>query len=73
VRPQVSTPAQGGTPATRQKVVRPPRDTETPHGEGTVGKELAELTRAGLLVNPRDKRGYRLPEWPRRPRTRSLF
>jgi hypothetical protein len=40
---------------------------------GTVVKALAELTAAGELVNPKDKRGYRLPEWPRRPRTPNLF
>jgi hypothetical protein len=45
----------------------------TSHGVGTVGKALADLTAAGELVNPRDKRGYRLPDWPRRPRTKSLF
>ena len=28
---------------------------------------------AAWLVNPRDKRGYRLPDWPCRPPTRSLF
>ena len=43
------------------------------HGAGTVAKALAELTAAGELVNPKDKRGYRLPEWPRRTRTPSLF
>jgi hypothetical protein len=43
------------------------------YAPGTVGEALAELTKAGLLVNPRDKRGYRLPDWPRRPRTRSIF
>jgi hypothetical protein len=36
-------------------------------------KALADLATSGELVNPRDKRGYRLPDWPRRPRTRSLF
>ena len=47
--------------------------SRTPHGAGTVAKALADLTAAGELVNPRDRRGYRLPDWPRRPRTRSLF
>jgi hypothetical protein len=32
---------------------------------GTVAKALADLTAAGELVNPRDKRGYRLPGWVR--------
>lgn len=30
------------------------------HGRGTVVKALADLTRAGRLVNARDRRGYRL-------------
>jgi hypothetical protein len=30
-----------------------------------VAKALAELTAAGELVNRKDKRGYRLPEWAR--------
>jgi hypothetical protein len=43
------------------------------HRPETAAKALADLTAAGELVNPRDKRGYRMPDWPRRPRTRSLF
>jgi hypothetical protein len=62
-----------GRPLTRKDVVRALRAAGTPHGPGTVNKALAELTRAGELVNPRDRRGYRLPDWPRRPRTESLF
>jgi hypothetical protein len=31
-------------------------------GESTVAKALAELMKSGELVNPRDRRGYRLPE-----------
>ena len=62
-----------GRPLTRKEVVRALRAAGAPHGAGTVGKALADLTAAGDLVNPRDKRGYRLPDWPRRPRTRSLF
>jgi hypothetical protein len=38
-----------------------------------VSKALADLTAVGELVNPRDNRGYRMKEWPRRPRTRNLF
>lgn len=45
--------------------------SEAFHGPGTVAKALAELTRAGELVNPQDKRGYRLPEWVRK--TPGLF
>ena len=40
---------------------------------GAAGRALADLTRAGELVNPRDKRGYQMPDWPRGPRTKSLF
>lgn len=43
------------------------------HGPGTVAKALADLTRSGELVNPRDRRGYRLPELYRRSLTPSLF
>lgn len=32
------------------------------HGRGTVTKALADLTRAGRLVNRSDKRGYRVAE-----------
>ena len=35
------------------------------HGVGTVAKALADLTATGALVNPRVKRGYRLPGWIR--------
>lgn len=62
-----------GRPLTRKQVLRALREAGTPHGAGTVGKALADLTAAGELVNPRDKRGYRLPAWPRRDRTPSLF
>jgi hypothetical protein len=36
-----------------------------------VAEALAELTKAKELLNRRDKRGYRLPEWL--PKNRSLF
>jgi hypothetical protein len=42
------------------------------HGADTVAKALADLTAAGELVNPKDKKGYRLPQW-RRKQTPSLF
>ena len=58
--------AAGGRPLTRKEVVRALRDAGVPHGVGTVAKALAELTAAGELLNPRDKRGYRLPGWVRR-------
>lgn len=60
-----------GRPLTRKQLVRALREAGTGHGPGTVAKALADLTRAGELVNIRDKRGYQLPEWRRK--TPSLF
>lgn len=54
-----------GRPLTRKQVVRALKAAGSPHGAGTVAKALAELTRAGELVNLLDKRGYRLPGWVR--------
>lgn len=62
-----------GRPLTRKQLVRQFRDARAGHGPGTVAKALADLTKAGELVNLKDKRGYRLPGWPRRPETPSLF
>jgi hypothetical protein len=62
-----------GRPMPRKQIVRALRDARTGHGPGTVAKALADMTTAGELVNPKDKRGYRLPDWPRPPRTPSLF
>ena len=62
-----------GRPLTRKQLVKALREANKPHGPGTVAKALADLTRSGELVNPRDKRGYRLAEWPRRPQTPTLF
>ena len=42
------------------------KDTGAKHGPGTVAKALADLTSSRELVNRRDKRGYRLPEWIKR-------
>jgi hypothetical protein len=64
---------RAGRAVTRKEVIRALRAAGLPHGPGTVSKALADLTAAGELVNPRDKRGYRMPDWPRRLRTRSLF
>ncbi len=36
-------------------------------------KRLADLTGVSELVNMKDKKGYRLPEWLRRKKSRSLF
>jgi hypothetical protein len=59
-------------PLTRKEVVRALREAGHDHGAGTVAKALADLTSSGTLVNPKDKKGYRLPGW-RRDRTPSLF
>ena len=58
---------RAGRPLTRKEVVRALRGggRGRGHGGGTVEKALAELTRAGQLVNTRDKTGYRLPGWVR--------
>ena len=52
-------------PLTRKQVLKAIRATGKDHGYGTVAKALADLTAAGELVNPKDKRGYRLPAWDR--------
>jgi hypothetical protein len=52
-------------PLTRARVVRALRDAGRPHAAGAIARALAELTATGELVNPRDKRGYRLPGWHR--------
>ncbi|QEL14816.1 hypothetical protein PX52LOC_01714 [Limnoglobus roseus] len=62
-----------GRPLTRKQIVKLFRDERKGHGPGTVAKALADLTKAGELVNPKDKRGYRLAEWPRAERTPSMF
>lgn len=55
-----------GAPLTRKEVIRALRAAGADHGAGTVAKALADLTRLKELVNRKDKRGYRLPEWIRR-------
>lgn len=62
-----------GQPQTRKDVLRALRQAGKQHGPGTVAKALADLTAAGVLANPKDKKGYRLPEWVRAKKTRSLF
>lgn len=62
-----------GRPLTAKELTRALKEARAGHGPGTVAKALADLTAAGRLVNTRDKRGYRLPEWARRDRTPSLF
>lgn len=61
-----------GRALTHKQLVRVLREAGRPHGPGTVMKALAELTRAGELVNPKDRRGYRLAAWPS-PGTPPLF
>jgi hypothetical protein len=65
--------AEAGRPLTRKQLVRVLRERGTGHGPSTVAKALADLTAAGELVNRKDKRGYRLPDWPKPPQTPSLF
>jgi hypothetical protein len=60
-----------GKPLTRKEVIRTLIAGKRTHGAGTIAKALAELTSVGELVNRKDKRGYRLPEWRRK--TPSLF
>jgi hypothetical protein len=54
----------------RKEVVKRLRESGARYAAGTVGKALAA---DGTLVNLRDKQGYGLPDWPRRPKTPSLF
>ena len=69
----VAVVGEAGRPLTRKEVLKALRAAGKRHGPGTVAKALADLTTAGELVNPKDKRGYRLPVWVRRDRTPSLF
>jgi hypothetical protein len=65
-----------GHPLTRKELLKALRSAGKNHGESTVAKALANMTTAGELLNPRDKRGYRLPDWPRKKRpkrTPTLF
>jgi hypothetical protein len=55
-----------GRPLTRKEVLRALKEAGARHGPGTVAKALADLTASRELVNRRDKRGYRLPEWIKR-------
>lgn len=64
---------EAGHPLTRKQLLRMLRERKTGHGPGTVAKALADLTKSGELVNHKDKRGYRLPDWPKPPGTPSLF
>jgi biotin operon repressor len=56
--------AAGGPLSTKQ-VIRELAAADLDFGRSTVTKSLADLTKAGQLVNPGDRQGYRLPEWER--------
>lgn len=62
-----------GSPITRKEVIKALRQAGKSHGTGAVAKALADLTSDRELVNRKDKKGYRLPEWIRRRETASLF
>jgi Fe2+ or Zn2+ uptake regulation protein len=64
---------EANQPLTRKEVMKELRQTRKSHGAGTVAKALADLTSTGELANPKDKKGYRMPEWMRRRKTPSLF
>jgi hypothetical protein len=61
-----------GQALTRKEVIRALKLAGKQHGVGTVAKALADLTATGELVNPKDKKGYRLAGW-KRDQTPSLF
>lgn len=61
-----------GVAMTRKEIIRALKAAKKNHGPGTVAKALADLTTAGELVNPKDKKGYRLAGW-KRSQTPSLF
>ena len=61
-----------GQALTRKEIVKALRLAGKGHGAGTVAKAAADLTAEGQLVNPKDKKGYRLAGW-RRDKTASLF
>jgi len=60
-------------PLTRKEVLKALSAAGKDHGAGTVAKALADLVAAKELVNPRDRRGYRLPERWHQEKTPSLF
>ncbi len=68
----VAVVTDAGRALTRKEVVRALKGAGKRHGPGTVAKALADLTAAGELVNPKDKKGYRPAGW-RRSATPSMF
>ena len=61
-----------GVAMTRKEIIRALKAAGKQYGPGTVAKALADLTAAGELVNPKDKKGYRPAGW-KRDKTPSLF
>jgi hypothetical protein len=61
-----------GQALTRKEIIRALTSAGKNHGPSATAKALADLTAAGELVSPKDKKGYRLAEW-RRNKTPSLF
>ncbi|MFO0799823.1 MAG: hypothetical protein U0804_20315 [Gemmataceae bacterium] len=51
-----------GHPLTAKEVLRELRLALCDFSHSTITKALADLTADGRLLNPLDKRGYRLPE-----------
>ena len=68
----VAVVSAAGRALTRKEVVRALKSAGKRHGPGKVAKALADLTGAGELVNPKDKKGYRPAGW-QRSATPSLF
>jgi hypothetical protein len=58
--------------APTREVIKALKPAAKSHGPGTVARAPADLTAAGELVNPKDKRGYRPAGW-KRSKTPSLF
>lgn len=53
--------AAAGRPLRRKTLVKQLREGTTRHSVSVITKALAEMTRTGELVNPRDGEGYQLP------------
>jgi hypothetical protein len=64
---------RAGRPLTRRPLVRVRRERHPPHWPGTIAMALTGLASAGELLNPRDRRGYRLPDRAKPSPTPDLF
>ncbi len=62
-----------GRPLVARDLERALQQAGKTHRSSAVARALADLTAAGELVNARDRKGYRLPDWVRPQRTRGLF